>query len=209
MQARAPARGYSLKEMHRYWDARAAFYGTNDVYGRNIIRAWLDKLQPLSLIEIGCGNGELFPAYRDVPHVVAVDWSEQMIHRANQRKGLHGMTHIQIHRHDICQSAPRGHYDVAVTRTVLMHIPEAHVEKAIRHIAAVADTIIALEYYESVQIRELSPHCWLHDYIPLFKRQKCRLIEAYQRPDQPQILFVFRRKTARHHRMPDGKLVPV
>lgn len=200
-------RNATLKEMHAYWEARAPHYLTDDVFGRNIIRAFLDKVKPKSLIEIGCGNGELFLIYKYVPHVVAIDWSDNMLQRANQRKARHYLPNLQIFKYDICRSSPPGHFDIALTRTVLMHIPPEHVEKTIRHIVNVANQFLILEYYEQFTVKPLAAHCWLHDYITFFGRQGCQLIEAYQRPDQPQVLFHFRRDTTLHHQMPDGKLV--
>jgi SAM-dependent methyltransferase len=200
-------RDATLEEMRLYWEARAPNYWTDDVFGRNIVRAYLDKLHPRSLLEVGCGNGEFFLIYKNVPNVLAIDWSECMIQRANQRKNRHYLPNLHIVKHDICQCSPHGSFDVALTRTVLMHIPPKHVEKAIRHIVKVAREFIHLEYFEPVPLKPLAPHCFLHNYIPLFERQGCEIIEAYQRPDQPQVLFHFRKNVEMHHRMPDAKLV--
>jgi 2-polyprenyl-3-methyl-5-hydroxy-6-metoxy-1,4-benzoquinol methylase len=185
----------TLEEMRRYWEARAPSYTTDDVFGRNIIRAWLDKVKPTSLIEIGCGHGELFSLYKDIPTVTAIDWSDAMLQRANLRKARHYLPNLHIQKHDICQCSPRGHYDVAVTRTVLMHIPPGEIEKAVRHIVKIADVFLHLEYWEAVVLNPLAAHCFLHDYVDLFEKQECELVTAYTRPDMPQILFHFRKKT--------------
>jgi len=198
----------SLHQMLAYWEARAPHYSCDDVFGRNIVKAYLDKLRPKSLIEVGCGNGELFPMYRNVAYVVAVDWSVNMLQRAELRKSRHYMPNVHIKRHDITRFSPSGHYDIALTRTVLMHIPPEHIEKTVRHIVKVADAFIIFEYYESVLLHPLSPHCWLHNYIPLFESNGCHMVEAYQRPDQPQVLFYFKKDdVVRHHEMPSGRLV--
>lgn len=182
-----------LREMHDYWDTRAPSYGTEDVFGRNILKAFLVKTHPNTMVEVGCGIGELFLTYKDVPHVDAIDWSEEMLKRANIRKQRHYLPNIKTWRHDICQCAPAGHWDVAITRTVLMHIPPDHVEKAIRHISKMADQFLIFEYYENVQSVALASHCWLHDYKALFEAAGCQLVEAYFRPDIPQVLFHFKR----------------
>jgi SAM-dependent methyltransferase len=193
-------RSLTLQALLGYWEIRAGSYWTDDVFGRNIIRAYLAKLQPRSLIEIGCGHGELFLIYKDVPNVVGVDWSLKMIERANLRKARHGLTNLRIWRHDITQCSPAGHYDVALTRTVLMHLPPEAMEKTVRHIVKAADQFLILEYFEPNPLRPLSPHCWLHDYARLFEAQGCELVDVYQRPDQPQVLFHFRKKLS-------GKLI--
>lgn len=120
-----------------------------------------------------------------------------MLHRAALRKQRHYLPGLKIWRHDICQCSPTGHWDIALTRTVLMHIPAEHVEKAVRHIVKVADQFLIFEYYEAVQLHKLSPHCWNHDYIRLFENQGCEVVEAYERPDQPQVLFRFKKTIAK------------
>jgi SAM-dependent methyltransferase len=187
-----------LNALHDYWEARGKVYWTDDVFGRNIVRAFLGKLRPQSLIEIGCGHGELFLIYKDIPHVVGIDWSLSMLERANLRKSRHGMTNLRIWRHDITQCSPPGHYDVALTRTVLMHLPEEAMEKTVRHIVKVADQFLIFEYFEPNPIHTLAAHCWLHDYVALFGAAGCEFIEAYQRPDSPQVLFHFRKKPANY-----------
>jgi SAM-dependent methyltransferase len=180
-----------LKDMQKYWEARAAYYHTEDVFGRTIVRNFLEKLKPRSLIEIGCGTGELFQTYKSVSYVVAIDWSKQMLERAQLRKARHSLNNIHLLRHDICQSAPRGHFDIALTRTVLMHLPDEEADKAARHMIKLAKKLVIFEYFEDLLLHPLAPHCWLHDYVGMFTLHGCELLEAYPRPDQPQVLFVF------------------
>jgi SAM-dependent methyltransferase len=187
-------RSPTLWALLSYWEKRAQSYWTDDVFGRNIIRAYLAKLQPQSLIEIGCGNGELFLIYKHIPYAVAIDWSWKMIERANQRKARHYLPNLRLWRHDITQCSPPGHYDLALTRTVLMHLPPEVMEKTVRHIIKVADQFVHLEYFEPYPKRTLASHCWLHDYQTLFEAQGCELLETYQRPDSPQVLFHFCKK---------------
>ncbi len=67
-------------------------------------------------------------------------------------------------------------------------------EKTVRHIVKVADQFLIFEYFEPNPIHTLAAHCWLHDYMALFEAAGCEFIEAYQRPDSPQVLFHFRKK---------------
>jgi SAM-dependent methyltransferase len=192
-------RSPTLQDMLNYWESRASSYYVEDPFGRSILKAFIDKLQPQSLIEIGCGNGELLQLYRNVPSAVGVDWSENMLQRANQRKARHFLPNLRLWRHDITQCSPQGHYDLAVTRTVLMHIPPDAMEKTVRHVAKCADRFLIFEYFESVQTVSLAPHNWLHDYVSLFEKENCELIENYARADLPQVLFVFQKKLGNAH----------
>ncbi len=187
-------RSPKLQQMLSYWEQRAPTYYIEDPFGRAILKAFIDKLQPSSLIEIGCGNGELFSLYRRIFSVVAVDWSENMLIRANQRKARHYLPNLRIWRHDITQCSPQGHYDVAVTRTVLMHIPPEAIEKTVRHIVKCADRFLIFEYFETVPTETLAAHNWLHDYVPIFEKAGCELVESYTRPDLPQVLFQFQKR---------------
>jgi ubiquinone/menaquinone biosynthesis C-methylase UbiE len=187
-------RSPTVQEMLNYWEHRANSYYIEDPFGRAILRAFIDKLQPKSLIEIGCGNGELLSLYKNIPAAVAVDWSENMLKRANLRKARHFLPNLRLWRHDITQCAPNGKYDVAVTRTVLMHIPPDAIKKTVRHVVKCADQFLIFEYFESVQTEPLAAHNWLHDYVPLFEKEGCELVESYVRQDLPQVLFQFQKK---------------
>ncbi len=189
-------RSATLQQMLGYWETRASSYYIEDPFGRTILKAFIEKLKPQSLIEVGCGNGELFNLYKNIPNAVGVDWSENMLQRANLRKARHFLPNLRLWRHDITQCSPSGHYDVAVTRTCLMHIPPEAIEKTVRHVAKCADKFLIFEYFESVPTTPLAPHNWLHDYPTLFAKEGCELIEAYARADMPQVLFEFHKKTS-------------
>lgn len=187
-------RSPTLQQLLSYWEHRAPSYYIEDPFGRAILKAFIDKLQPRSLIEIGCGNGELFSLYKHIPISVGIDWSEEMLKRANLRKARHYLPNLRLWRHDITQCSPQGAYDVAVTRTVLMHIPPDAIEKTIRHIVKVAEQFLIFEYFETIPTENLAAHNWLHDYVPLFEKAGCELIESYTRPDLPQVLFQFQKQ---------------
>jgi hypothetical protein len=64
----------------------------------------------------------------------------------------------------------------------------------VRHIAKCANSFLIFEYFEPVQTGKLAAHNWLHDYVLLFEKQGCNLIENYVRPDLPQVLFQFQKR---------------
>ncbi len=99
---------------------------------------------------------------------------------------------LWIWRHDITPCSPPGHYDVALTRTVLMHLPPEAMEKTVRHIVKVADEFLHLEYYEHTPLKPLTSHCWLHDYVSLFEAQGCELLDI---SDQicPKFSFILKK----------------
>jgi SAM-dependent methyltransferase len=175
-----------------YWESRAPFYNIHDVLGREILKHYLDKLKPRSLVDIGCGRGELFPLFKKIPRVVGVDFSLNMLEYAQRRVERHGLG-IELKYLDITEERLAEKFDVALTRTVLMHIHPDDIEAAARNVAKMSDCLLLFEYWEPKQIRVTAPHNWLHDYVGLFTDLGYRLEDSYARSDMPQVLFTFKR----------------
>jgi len=182
-----------------YWESRAPFYEVHDVLGREILKHYLDKLKPQSLVDVGCGRGELFPLYERIPRVVALDFSLNMLEYAQRRVERHGFG-IDLKRLDITKERLEEKFDVALTRTVLMHIHPQDIKVAARNVAAMSDCLILFEYWEPKQIRVTAPHNWLHNYVGLFTDLGYRLEDSYARSDMPQVLFVFTQRSIRENK---------
>lgn len=186
----------ALQLLHNYWQRRAVTYDSPlpDVLGRNIIAAYLRKLKPKSLIEVGCGNGQLFNAYKDVPRVVACDWSENMLKRAEARAERHNFRNIKLKQLDITKDFLPEKFDVALTRTVLMHLPEETVAEACRHMAEMSDTLMLMEFYDP-NANRLDWHNFHHEYPIILGELGYRVSEIFDRPDGiSQLLMIFRRE---------------
>lgn len=173
-----------------YWNQRATTYSTSDVVGRKILAAHIQQIHPRSLIEIGCGNGILFSVYKQVPQVSALDFSLKMLDRARSRCERHGFN-IKLFHHDITDSSPEGHWELAVTRTCLMHIPPELIRQAVENIGAVCDQALIFEYWQPNVTEPLASHNWLHDYPFLFENVGFASLDFYSRGDMPQALFLF------------------
>lgn len=177
-----------------YWNARAPFYDQDmDVAGRQIMGSFIKKLNPQSILEVGCGTGIMFKFYKHIPKAAACDFSMDMLFKANVRRNFHSWP-IEVFWHDVTKEALPSHFDAIFTRTVLMHIPEDQIVAAIQNIANACDTALIFEYYETQGLAPLSAHCHLHDYVQLFKAAGMEMSENFPRNDSPQVLFVFRRK---------------
>jgi SAM-dependent methyltransferase len=197
------------KQLQNFWERRAEHYYVPDVFGRRILGAYLIKIKPKSLVEVGCGNGELFSLYKDIPRVVALDWSDEMLKRAQERIARHEYTNIITAKLDITDShgtddlfkkgacALIAEVDLVLTRTVLMHIPPEKVQKAIENLTRMSKDVLAFEFYDPswhVDIERLDWHNWHHEYVPMFKNVGYELVDSFDRPDGvPQILFHFRK----------------
>ncbi len=218
------------KRLHDYWERRGVDYYVPDVFGRKIIAAHLVKLHPKSLIEAGCGNGELFSAYKDIPRVVGIDFSYSMLERARERIARHGYDNIVLRQADITKQeeimpfTTHGElkarqdgslemakpFDVALTRTVLMHIPETAKDGrnplflACQNLTLLSDNLVLMEYFRPDEDEKLDWHNFHHDYLNIFRNLNYELAASYDRPDGlHQILFHFQAKKLRITRTED------
>lgn len=190
-----------MLDLHKYWNDRASTYYVPDVFGRKVLKAFIERLRPPidpkngmpeSFIEVGCGRGELFPLYKHFTRVVAVDFSENMIAESEKRIKRHNYQ-IELFILDVTKGHLKERFDILMTRTCLMHIHPDNIEAACSNVAAMSDELLIFEYWEQYLRRELAPHNWLHDYHGLFTAQGYKLVEDYQRPDVRQVLFHFKR----------------
>jgi len=184
------------KRLHDYWERRGVDYYVPDVFGRRIVAAYLVKIHPQSLVDVGCGSGELFSGFQKIPRVVGLDWSSEMLKRANERIARHGYINIATQQLDITKEAYPMKFEVALTRTVLMHIPEPSLTDACKNLAKMSDHLVLMEYFNPTEDVKLDWHNFHHDYVGLFRGLDYELIDSYDRPDGiHQILFHFQRKT--------------
>jgi SAM-dependent methyltransferase len=195
-----------MRRSNKYWEQRSNTYDSPlpDVYGRNILGSFIRKYKPKSLLEVGCGTGQLFSLYRDIPRVVGADWTDGMLVQSGKRLARHNYPNITLKKLDITKAALNDHFDVAVTRTVLMHITEEDTdEKGVKinpllnacgNLCKMADTVMLFEYYDP-NAPGLEWHNFHHEY-PLFMREfGFEIHELYDRPDGiKQLLMVFKKK---------------
>jgi SAM-dependent methyltransferase len=186
----------ALVHLHNYWQKRSANYDSPipDVFGRRIIAAYLKKLKPKSLVEVGCGNGQLFSAYKDIPRVVGCDWTDGMLEKARQRKRRHGYNNITLKKLDITKEALPERFEVALTRTVLMHIPKENVEDACVNLTRMADTLMLMEFYDP-NANNLDWHNFHHEYPFILDKLGYHAKELFDRPDGiRQLLMIFKKE---------------
>jgi hypothetical protein len=115
-----------------------------------------------------------------------------MLEYAQRRVERHGLG-IELLHLDIVKESLAEKFDVALTRTVLMHIKPEDIQAAVQNVAKMSDCLLLFEYWEPRQIRVTAPHNWLHDYVGLFTDLDYHLEDSYERSDIPQVLFTFKR----------------
>jgi SAM-dependent methyltransferase len=185
----------ALQLLADYWNKRSDHYDSPqpDVFGRNITASFIRKIQPKSLVEVGCGTGQLFSLYANIPRVVGCDWTDGMLQKSRTRVQRHEISNIELKKLDITKEHLNEKFDLALTRTVLMHIPEEAVESACGNLCEMSDTVMLFEFYDP-NAPHLEWHCFHHEY-PIFMRKfGFEISELFDRPDgMKQMLMVFKR----------------
>ena len=185
-----------MRRSHQYWNERSEHYDSPapDVLGRNILASYIRKYQPKTLLEVGCGTGQLFPLYKNIQRVVGVDWTDGMLMQSQKRLDRHSYPNITLKKLNIVTDALPDHFDVALTRTVLMHIPEDSVADACKHLCAMANTVMLFEFYDP-NAPGLEWHCFHHEYPLIMREYGFEISEAFDRPDGlKQMLMIFKKQ---------------
>lgn len=141
-------------DVRNYWDERAktlktkAEATTNDVYMRQIeithLAGKIDQLRSngkaCRIADVGCGNGySTLELARKFPEVqfTGYDYSEQMVHYANQAKEDAALENVVFKMHDIISAPLDETYDIVYTDRCLINLTSWEDQiKAIGHIAS-------------------------------------------------------------------------
>lgn len=185
-------RGHALlANLKDYWNQRAPYYNQDtDVAGRFILKSYIEQAKPVSIIEIGCGTGILFKYYAGIPCATACDFSTEMLAIAGRRIKRHEYP-IKLLLRDIILNPPQGKWDAVVTRTVLMHIRPEDIAVAVQNITRICSQALIFEWWQAGKPVDVSPHCFLHNYVRLFKKHGFKLQDSFHRSDTEQVLFWF------------------
>ena len=179
-----------------YWMLRGYTYPYEDhgfmftdFPGRREVSSILSKLKPSSLLDVGCGAGRLFPLYKEVPRVLAVDFSPSMLMHAYKMRRWLGLENIEIRRFDVRElNRLEESFDLVLSRTVLMHIKPEDIGRTVEGIIKVCKRyVLLIEYFDSPE--GLSPHNYSHDYPVLFSRMKLE----YSKYIAGDVLFLYRK----------------
>lgn len=186
-----------MYEPRSYWELRGTSYlheiHEGDQERRNWIRNMVETLEPYSILEVGCGPGKNFPAFKDVSDAYATDFSESALSAIPDRMG------VNVSWMDSCDlKFEDRRFDLVVSCAHLVHIPygEDQIERAVREICRVAKyNLLLMEFWDpEMTISALASHCFRHNYPKLIPPHG--FVEVDRRPLSAKIgLFLFRRKT--------------
>lgn len=178
-----------------YWDSRASFgwrWFRSGGY-TDIISKYLTNLKPSSLLDVGCGPGRLFPLYKDIKHVVAIDISKKMLERAQEVA-----TKNILLKHISCQEMDfqEGSFDLVLSCKTLQVIPPSFIEHAVKRMCQVAKRYILIIESSIDDGKDWGKYMFKHDYKRLFEKNNMILEERIHLKefDKNTELFLFRKR---------------
>lgn len=185
----------SQKSAGNFWDHYASHevirWKLSSGYS-DIIKKELQTLKPSSLLDLGCGPGRLFRLYRDIPHVVAIDISQKMLHLAKDLVLSNIiLKHMSVEEIDFSAES----FDMVLSCKTLQHISPSHIEEAARRICFVAKKYILLIEQSVDTGQRWAKHEFRHDYVQLFNG-KTRLVKKVSLASrEPRTeLFLFKKE---------------
>lgn len=175
-----------------YWISRAK--DLFDKYGQSsggyeTLQSVIERVAPLRILEIGCGNGRNFPLYHmmNIAEVIGQDISTAALELARKRQ----FPHIQLTDTPITQlDFPASYFDLTISNRVLQHIPIDSIEPVIQTICQLSRFIYINEATrEEVGDAFDSFYMFLHDYPRLFAKFHFSLIHEMRADNQRRFLF--------------------
>jgi SAM-dependent methyltransferase len=129
-----------------------------------------------SILELGPGIGRLFPLYKGMERVAALDLSHKYQDHAKDAARHAGVLLEQYFLNNAVESYPfdDGEFDVAVASFVLLHVPFENIQHTISELSRVAKKVIVFDgddpkWPATEADRKPSSHCFRHDHGALCK----------------------------------------
>ena len=145
-----------LQRSESVWNRWSDWYGMSEQDFeplREALIAHLDLQPGDEVLDIGCGPGVNFAPIREAigedGRLVAVDYSPEMVSKAEARVAEHGWENVTVERADATTADLGGPYDATVATLSLSVMPD--VDRAVENVHA------ALEPGDSLGVLDLQP----------------------------------------------------
>ena len=159
--------GDHLRRSERVWNRWSNWYELSERDFEPIRReliAHLDIGEGDTVLEIGCGPGVNFGSIRDAigedGRLLAIDYSPEMITRAERRVEAHGWENVSVVRADATTADLGDSYDAAVATLSLGVLPDVH--RAVRNVHSALEPggvfgVLDLREFQSGPKRAVNP----------------------------------------------------
>jgi len=128
--------------------------------------SWLQSLEPKNILEVGSGWGRLYLRWQALElrgTFTMCDFAKSMLDGCERETGV---------RPDVWDGGtlpyPDDSFDFVLSFSVMLHVPPEDIKTMLAEHVRVASRwlfVATLNSYDD----QLSPHCFVHDYEPMFK----------------------------------------
>lgn len=150
----------------RAGDIRRRYAYTDDF---PILRGFLERYRVRSVADVGCGDGRLFPLYKEcgIERLFAIELSEPLYREAQRRVDRgEAPPQTQLVLGDLSAPPAPPACDLVVAARTLQHIVPAEVAQVARWIATVAQKAVYVN--ETLEGKPRAAYMFRHDYDALF-----------------------------------------
>ena len=167
--------------------------GTHDF---EVIADCVHTINAHSVLDVGCGEGRLFPLYYESGlRFCGCDLSRLALRLARSRYPAADLRRIAAE--DISFTSLGQTFDLAVCNRVLQHVRPATIDRAVRGISGAASSV----YINEIAIEDVpdgSDYLFGHAYMALFQNAGFKLVSSgWIQPGElaPQQWFLFNKGT--------------
>jgi len=183
-----------LKRLRQvYWNFRA-----QDIYERwgfnnndfDVVKEIIILINPHRLLDIGCGNGRLFPLYQSlgIREVVAQDIASKAIFLCKKRFPV--LSNIRFEKKEITElDYPENYFELTISSLVLSAISPVEIEKVFDHLVKISRYIYLRETTEGDYSLISATYWYKHNYGLLAKRTNLKIIKQGVVDNQVWMLF--------------------
>ena len=176
-----------------YWEHRA-----RDLYEKwghettdhEVLRAILARLKPRRVLDVGCGNGRLFPLYLEcgVLSVLGQDVSEVALGLA---RSAHPDPRVElVAKPLLAMDLPAGSCDLSVSNRVLQHIPESEIDATVAKLCSWSQWVYICELAsDEPNGQPRAFYMFARDYVALFRRYGFEIVDCDRSGVKPWVLF--------------------
>ena len=192
-------RAFPMLSLRRFWDKKAEpLHRQWDGWTHDfkVITDCVDTINAQSVLDVGCGDGRLFPLYKEIGlRFCGCDLSPAALRLARTRYPAADLRLIAAE--DISFSSLGETFDLAVCNRVLQHVGPATIESAVRGISGAVSSV----YINETAIEDVpdgSEYLFGHAYQALFDKMGFKLVSSgWIQPGElaPQQWFLFKKAT--------------
>lgn len=131
----------------KYWETRARSWNAiqeDEVFDKDVVTKELKKLNPKSVLDIGCGNGNWAKTIKeelgDVDYL-GIDISKKMVSYAQKRNPEMNFKHMDVRE----VGALGKKYDLIFAYTCFLHVPKEDMKETVKQLKKVGKQILFVE----------------------------------------------------------------